>query len=309
MKNIVRKWSWVALLGLAACAQPKDSPARGEITITADESLQPVVDELCNAYHGVNPNTKFNVLYRPEQEAIATLLRDSARLAFSTRELNEEEQTVLNREKIKIRTQFIAIDGIALIVGRANQDTLITTAELNGIFQGQLSRWEQLKGANMTGPIVLVFDNNNSSNLNYMLRRFKVTDLSRIKIFTVKSNKQVIEYVRRNPTALGFIGVNWISDGDEPLTTELSRDLRVLGVADKPNPTTIKDYYQPFQQNLGLELYPLRRKVYILSREVHAGLGGGLMTYIARDVGGLLIEKKGLWPAIPYNREVYLQKR
>ncbi|WP_128548456.1 PstS family phosphate ABC transporter substrate-binding protein [Larkinella soli] len=299
----------LGLAGLAACSTPPDNPTRGQITLTADESLEPMVESLCRTYEGVYPNAKFNVVYKPEQEAISAMLRDSARMVFSTRELNEKEKAALERERIKFRTEPIATDGIALIIGRPNTDSLITMAELNSIFKGQLTRWEQLKGGNQRGPIVLVFDNNNSSNLNFMLRRFSLTDLSRIKIFTVKSNKEVIEYVRKNPTALGFIGVNWISDGDSPLAAELSKDLRVMGVSDQANPVSINEYYQPFQRNLGLETYPLRRKVYIISREAHSGLGSGLITYIARDVGGLLIEKSGLWPAIPYNREVVLEKK
>ncbi|GAB3329649.1 substrate-binding domain-containing protein [Larkinella ripae] len=294
---------------LMACSSPPpDNPSHGSINITADESLEPMVESIYKAYEGVYPNAKFNVAFKPEEEAIATMLRDSARLVFSTRELNDQEKSVFTREKIKYKSEFIATDGIALIVGRQNADSLITMSELNAIFQGQITRWEQLKNGNQTGPIVLVFDNNNSSNLNFVLKQFKVSDLSRIKIFTVNSNKQVIEYVRKNPVALGFIGVNWISDGDSPLAAELSKNLRVMGVSEKTNPASIGDFFQPFQKNLGLKTYPLRRNVYVISREAHSGLGSGLINYIIRDVGGLLIEKSGLWPAKPYNREVFLEK-
>lgn len=298
-----------AAIVLAACTgQPKDNPARGEITVAADESLQPLVEALCRAYSGVYTDAKFNRLYKPEQEAIRTLLRDSARIVFATRDLTEQEKTALSQQAVQTRTQHIATDGIALIINKGNTDSLITMPELNGIFTGEIKRWSQLKGGNQTGPIVLVFDNSNSSNLNYMLNRFSIKNLNQLKLFSVQSNKQVIEYVRKNPTAVGFIGVNWISDGDEPLSRELSQDLRVMGVSEKGSPAGIADYYQPFQRNLGLETYPLRRKIYIISREMHSGLGGGLMTYIARDVGSLVIEKTGLWPAIPYNREVYMKK-
>ncbi|MGA0559372.1 PstS family phosphate ABC transporter substrate-binding protein [Larkinella sp. VNQ87] len=309
MNTLLKVWMGFSLLSLVACSSPPpDNPTHGQIGVTADESLEPMVESIYKAYEGVYPNAKFNVTFKPEEEAIATMLRDSARLVFSTRELSEREKAVFAKEKIKYKSIFIAIDGIALIVGRQNPDSLITMPELDAIFQGQITRWEQLKRGTQTGPIVLVFDNSNSSNLNFVLNQFKVKDISRIKIFTAKSNKEVIEYVRKNPTALGFIGVNWISDGDSPLAAELSKNLRVLGVSEKANPASIEDYFQPFQKNLGLKTYPLRRNVYVISREAHAGLGSGLINYIIRDVGGLLIEKSGLWPAKPYIREVYLEK-
>lgn len=303
-----------ALIGLtalvAACTgnPQQDTPSKGAITIAADESFRPLVDQLTSAYSGIYPNVSFTVVYKPEQEAIAMMLRDSARLAFTTRPLQKQEQAVLDSRKIVGTSIRIATDGVALIIGRANTDSLITMNEIRGLFTGQIKRWEQLKGGNQTGPITLVFDNNNSSNLSYMLRTFDVKDVSGLRIFTTRSNREVVEYVRKNPTALGFIGVNWISDGDAPVSAELSRELRVMGVSDKANPTTRADYFQPFQRDLGLEYYPLRRGVYIVSREAHAGLGGGLINYISRDAGSLIIEKLGLWPAIPYNREVNLKK-
>ncbi|MBD2699748.1 substrate-binding domain-containing protein [Spirosoma sp. BT702] len=285
-----------------------DNPSQGEIVIAADESFQPLVFQLTQAYSGIYPNAHFKVVYKPEQEAINMLLQDSARLAFVTRKLKPTEQGVLNQRKIKGGAEKIATDGVALIVNKANTDSLITMSELQRIFTGQVKGWSQLKDGNQAGPITLVFDNNNSSNLAFVLNIFKVTEVKNLRIFTTRSNREVIEFVRKNPSALGFIGVNWISDSDEPLSVELARELRVMGVSEKQNPTKRDDYFQPFQEDLGMQRYPLRRPVYVLSRETHPGLGGGLVNYVARDAGSLIIRKLGLWPTVPYNREVNLVK-
>ncbi|MGF7216697.1 phosphate transport system substrate-binding protein [Spirosoma lacussanchae] len=296
------------LFGCTNEATKLDNPARGTITVAADESFRPLVTQLTSAYSGIYPDAHFKIVFRPEQEAINMMLRDSARIAFTTRTLKPNERGVLNQLKIKGSTTKIATDGVALIINRANTDSLITMNELQRLFLGQIKDWSQLKGGNQSSPITLVFDNNNSSNLASVLAKFNISDVSKLRIFTTRSNREVIDFVRKNPSALGFIGVNWISDGDEPLTAELSRDLRVVGVSDKPNPTQRSDYYQPFQEDLGMLRYPLRRPVYVLSREAHPGLGGGLINYVARDAGSLIIYKLGLWPTIPYNREINLKK-
>jgi phosphate transport system substrate-binding protein len=299
------------LAGLMSCGDgkpPMDNPSRGSIVIAADESFQPLVTQLTSAYAGIYPNVHFDVVFRPEQEAINMMLHDSARLVFTTRLLKPNERAVLDKRKIKGATEKIATDGVALIINKANTDSLITMAELQGIFSGQLKRWDQLKGGNQNNPITLVFDNNNSSNLEFVLNTFKIKDVKSIRIFTTRSNRQVIDFIRKNPSALGFIGVNWISDSDEPLSVELAQDLRVMGVSDKLNPTKRDDYFQPFQEDLGMQRYPLRRPVYILSRETHPGLGGGLINYIARDAGSLIIRKLGLWPRTPYDRIINLTK-
>jgi phosphate transport system substrate-binding protein len=285
-----------------------DNPARGTIVVAADESFQPLVTQLTSAYSGIYPDAHFKVVFKPEQEAINMMLKDSARLVFSTRVLNSSERAVLNQRKIKGATEKIATDGVALIVNKANTDSLITMNELRAIFSGQITQWQQLKNGNQNGPITLVFDNDNSSNLAFVLSTFAVKDVKSLRIFTTRSNQEVVAFVRKNPSAIGFIGVNWISDSDEPLSVELARDLRVMGVSDKANPSKRDDYFQPFQEDLGMQRYPLRRPVYILSRETHPGLGGGLINYIARDAGSLIIRKLGLWPRIPYDRVINLTK-
>jgi phosphate transport system substrate-binding protein len=286
---------------------PLDTPSRGSITIAADESFKPLVSQITSAYEGIYPNVHFNVVFRPEQEAINMMLRDSARLAFTTRKLSKNEKRALDQRKILGASIKIATDGVALIVNKANTDSLITMDALRGIFTGKIKNWSQL-ASNQLEPITLVFDNNNSSNLDFVLTTFGIKSVSGLRIFTTRSNREVIDFVRKNPSALGFIGVNWISDGDEPLTAELSADLRVMGVSAKSNPVGRADYFQPFQEDLGMQRYPLRRPVYILSREAHPGLGGGLINYLMRDAGSLIVYKVGLWPSVRYNREINLKK-
>ena len=293
--------------GFLSCKRADDSAFHGQVTIASDESLQPMVEQLCQAYQGIHPETSFKLLYCPEEQAASFVMQDSARLAFITRELTTNEQNIFKTKGIKYNPQFIAIDGVALLTSRVNVDSLMTLEELANIFKGETKKWSQLRYGVQNSDIVLVFDNANSSNLNFIMKKFGLTDVKGLNIFSAGSNKKVIEYVRQNPNALGFVGVNWISDGNSPLTAELSKGLRVMGVSDKNKPTK-QDYFQPFQQDLRFKNYPLSRKIYIINREMHAGLGSGMVNYIMRDVGSLIIEKCGLWPAKPFNREVIIKK-
>ncbi|CAG5071693.1 hypothetical protein DYBT9623_03684 [Dyadobacter sp. CECT 9623] len=297
----------IGVFALTKCSsgnESLDNPRQGTITIASDESFKPLVSALTNAYEGIYPNTHFEIDYKPEQEAIRQLLNDSARIIFATRQLNEKELEIIKRQKGSQKYQHIATDGLALVISKGNADSLITMSEIQAIMEGRIKDWSQLKGGNQKGLITLVFDNANASNLNYILEKFKVRDISKLRIISAGSNEKVIEDVRKDPLHLGFIGVNWISDGHSLASEELSKGIHVMGVAKKVNPDSLSDYIQPFQSGLEFKRYPLFRDLYIISREGYSGLGGGLMTYIARDVGGLIIQKMGLLPTIPYPREL-----
>ena len=284
-----------------------DNPRRGTITIAADESFKPLVDGLTRAYEGIYPDAHFNVDYKPEQQTVLQLLKDSARLVITTRELTSKESDIVKQQKGYVKHQHIAIDGLAVVVSKANSDSLMTLAELRAIFEGKIKNWSQLPGSNQTGLITLVFDDVNSSNLNFIRDKFGLKDIKNLRIVASGSNEKVIGDVRKNPLALGFIGVNWISDGHSLKSRELSEGLNVFGISKKDKPDSLSNYYQPFQAGLEFRNYPLSRDVYIISREEYSGLGGGLMTYIARDVGGLIIQKMGLIPTIRFPRQVEIK--
>jgi len=294
-------------LGLVGCGPSDgnlDNPRQGTITVASDESFKPLVNALTNAYEGIYPNTHFKLEYKPEQEAIRQLLNDSARIIFSTRQLSEKEVESIKKQKGSHKFQHIATDGLALVTSKANTDSLITMPEIKSILEGKITDWSQLKDGNQKGLITLVFDNVNASNLNFILNKFEIKDIQRLRIISAGSNEKVINDVRSNPQHLGFIGVSWISDGHSLASEELSKGINVMGVAQKANPDSLSNYIQPFQGGLEFKRYPLHRDLYIISREGYSGLGGGLMTYIARDVGGLIIQKMGLLPTVPYPREL-----
>lgn len=295
----------VAIIWNCSSSEQKlDNPVKGEITIAADESFKPVVDALTNAYEGIYPNTKFNVDYKPEQNAILQLLQDSARLVFATRKLNDKEKEIIKSQKGSLNTQHIATDGLALVVSKQNTDSLLKLSQVRGILKGEIKSWEQLNHGSIKGFITLVFDNVNASNLNFIIEKFGLKSIDSLRIIAVGSNEKVIDAIRENPKYLGFIGVNWISDGHSLRSEQLSKGIRVMGISESDNPESINEYIQPFQGGLEFKRYPLHRELYIISREGYSGLGGGLLTYIARDVGGLIIQKMGLLPTIPFPRQL-----
>ncbi len=311
MKNLVRVCVILCLGGSwwIACgpADTRDNPTRGSIRIASDEAFHPVIEALTEAYEGIYPNAHFDVEYLPEQKAILSLLQDSVRMVFVTRKLSAKEDEMLISQASTAKLHHIATDGIALITSVQNAGALITVGELEKIFKGQIRNWEQLAKGKGNGAISLVFDDANSSNLLYFSNRFGVTDFNNLKISVAGSHQKVVDYVKRNPGAIGFIGMSWISDGKELATRELADNLYVMGVGLQSPGDSATRFYYPYQQDLGDGKYPLARELYAITREAHSGLGGGLLTYIARDVGGLIIMKMGLVPYVPYQRDLILK--
>ena len=60
-----------------------------------------------------------------------------------------------------------------------------------------------MKNPNL-GEINVIFDNNKSGNIRYFKELFNIKDSLSKNFFAVNSNEEVINYVSRNPNALGI---------------------------------------------------------------------------------------------------------
>ena len=114
--------------------------------------------------------------------------------------------------------------------------------------------------------------------------------------FAVRSNEEVIKYVESNPSAMGIIGVSWISDEDDSSVKEFLTRIKVMALArhESDNPD---NFYKPYQAYISLKDYPLTRDIYMISREGRAGLGTGFVSFVAGDQGQRIIRLMGLLPA------------
>ncbi len=267
------------------CSKPEkpDLPNDGEITIAADESLKPIVEAQIMAYNAHYPKAILHVKYMPEQKAMAMMMNDSVDIAIGTREANDNERAYYATRKIDYLPAKMALDGVALITSPENPMERISLKELKEIFDGKTHT-----------DYKLVFDNSNSSNLNYMIQKLKITDIKKANIFAANGNKDVIDYIEKNPKAIGMIGGNWISDLDDSNSRTFISRVKVLGVSASDSPGE-NDYYKPTTESLKARKYPLERRVYLHTMH-HYGLAKAFIRFCCAQIGQLVVEKSGLIP-------------
>ncbi len=274
-----------------------DTPTSGTISIGIDETFAPILKSQVDTFQKLYPTAHLQAQYRPERDVIQAFLDDSVRLAVVSRELTAAEQARFKRLQLEPRAIRIGVDGVAIIVHPSNPDSLLTTAQLRGIFTGQLQQWSQVSPSNKRGEITAVFDNNNSSTARFVQDSITRGVALAKGIFASESNPALLDYVATHPNAVGVIGVNWISDRDDAGVQKLLRRVRVAGISSKATGNTPDDFIQPYQAYLAQKSYPLRRELYIISREARAGLGTGFASFVAGNKGQLIMLKSGLMPA------------
>ncbi|SET93969.1 PstS family phosphate ABC transporter substrate-binding protein [Hymenobacter actinosclerus] len=289
--------------GLAGCnggsksPGATDTPTSGAISIGVDETFAPIIKSEVDTFQKLYPGAQIRALYKPERDVMQAFMDDSVRLAVVSRQLTESEKASFKTLQIEPRAIRIGVDGVAIILHPSNPDSLLTTAQLRGIFTGQLKQWSQVSAGNKKGEITAVFDNNNSSTARFVQDSITRGTALAKGIFASESNPALLDYVASHPNAIGVIGVNWISDRDDKGVQKLLERVRVAGISPKAANNTPDDYVQPYQAYLAQKTYPLRRELYVISREARAGLGTGFASFVAGNKGQLIMLKSGLMPA------------
>lgn len=315
--------SILAVLLLAACSSNEnkvkmrtDTTTSGVARIVVDECLAPIIQQQVDVFEGTYPDATILPVYTSDREAYRLFNEDSIRLVIGTRELTAFEKQGVTDRRQRLRSQRLAVDGVALIVNKNNTDTMISVDLIKKIMTGEIRSWKELNPESKLGDIKVVFDSPNSSTARFIsdsitnkapfadhVSAISSDSVRAVDIMTVTPNQQVINYVEENKNALGVVGVNWISNPSD--TTGLSFNPRVNVMAISNDKLGEKGkYYKPYVAYLALNWYPLSRNVYIIITDVQGGLPSGFVKFAAGEKGQRIINKSGLFPATVPTRVV-----
>ncbi|HEX8329915.1 MAG TPA: substrate-binding domain-containing protein [Hymenobacter sp.] len=300
-------------LTVVACNGPgspgaQDTPTSGTVALSVDETFAPILQAQIDTFSKLYPNAHVKMTFQPEENVMLDLINDKVKVAVVSRELNAEEKADFVKQSIVPRTTHIGIDGLAIVLHRDNPDSLLTVAQLADIFTGKTATWDKISGKKGLANINVVFDANRSSTARYVRDSITRGTTLTPRVFAATSNPALLDYVATHPSAIGVVGVNWISDRDDPAAMKFMNKVRVASITARPNPKP-NDFIQPYQVYLAektpaqlaeypdLQNYPLRRNLYIISREARAGLGTGFASFVAGKNGQLIFQKSGLLPA------------
>lgn len=286
---------------------PTDTYSSGVIAIAADESFEPIIQEEIDVFEGLNPLAGIVPRYTTEVEAINLLLKDSVRLAIATRTLTEEEMNSFHSRKFYPQEIKLATDGLALIVNRQNQDSLMSVRDFRRILTGEAKDWKEVNLSSRLKGIQVVFDNKNSSTVRFSMDSIcNGKPLSIGNVSALNTNQQVIDYVARTPEAIGVIGVNWLSNRKDTTNLSFRDEIRVLAVSAEDVATSANSY-KPYQAYLYYGNYPLARPIYALLNDPRNGLPWGFTSFMTSDKGQRIILKSGLVPATQPVRIVHVK--
>lgn len=272
--------------------EKKDDILSGVLPVSVDETILPLFLEQKEVFESSYYNAKINILANPEVQAVNTLLKGEAHIAFMARELSQEEKEHFKKKSISGRIYPVAYDGVVLVTNTGSVDT---SMRVDAVI-------ELLKG-NKVKNVRLVFDNLNSSILRYFVERGKIEKVANTYVETLSSSEEVLTEVAKTIDKIGFISYNQYLSLKSSFT-EMDK-IRILSVLNEEGGRS--RYVLPSQANLSTDEYPLKRTIYVLNYQPNMGLGIGFSAFMTGDRGQRIVLKSGLLPATMPGREIIIR--
>lgn len=262
-----------------------DTPGRGKIYVSADESFKPIIDEQVKVYESNHPGTEIAVSYKPEAECLKDLMVDSVRMVILTRGFNEaEENFIIDSMKTSPRQMVVARDAVAVIVSPLAEDSLLTMGEIKEILTGKFKK-----------NLIPVFDGvKATSTVRFIVDSILKNDSLTPNAMAARTSEGVIDYVAKNPQSIGFIGVSWIGNKEDSAQMSFLKKVKMVHLESTDMPGK---YVLPYQVNIYLKRYPMVRDLVYILKERHRGLGTGFADFMGAVQGQLIFKRAYLMPA------------
>jgi phosphate transport system substrate-binding protein len=274
---------------LVSCGQgttntTQETPTSGTINISVDESFRPVIDSQIKVFESSFPHAVIIPHYKPEAQCLRDLTTDSTRMIIVTRGLSSsEEQFYVDSFHLTPAEGPLAYDAIAVIVNNKSKDSIFEIQDLKNMLNGTDTRLlPVMDGVSATSTVRYAIDS--------ILRGQPLGK----NVTAAKSSEEVINYVANNPRAVGFIGVSWIGDQDDPHQLNFLKKVNIAAVRCTSCLSTT--YVKPYQANIALKRYPLVRSLYYVLKENFRGVGNNFANFLQYERGQLIFSKAYLWP-------------
>lgn len=258
-----------------------DTPTSGTMNISVDETYQPVMEEELKVFSSTYPDAHITINYKSEAAAIKDFMEGKTKFIIVSRELSEAENEYCLSHSVVPSSLALAKDAVAVILNKDAKDTAFSTEQLQAIVAGTFSK-----------KYTVVFDNEGSSTLRFITDSIMGKTPLGKNLYAAKGNQQVIDYVMKNPEAIGFVGLSFVSDTMDSTAERFTTQLKIASIYND----SLQAFYQPYQANIALKQYPLARKMFYIKNETYQGLASGFANFLAYDKGQLILGHARLVP-------------
>ncbi|MCR8697014.1 MULTISPECIES: substrate-binding domain-containing protein [Campylobacter] len=134
-RSIIQKAGYIALYD----NEFSSLKPSGKVVVAGSSSITPLMEKLKESYKLVNPNATIEIQQSDSTTGINSAIEKIADIAMVSREFKDSEL------KSGLKTQILALDGLAIIVNKSNPIESLSKYSVKKIFTGEITDWDRVK--------------------------------------------------------------------------------------------------------------------------------------------------------------------
>lgn len=205
MKKYNLLWAFVAMFFvLTGCSSGKASHS-STIQVVGSSAMQPIVEMGAHEYRKENLEQKITVQGGGSGTGLSQV--QSGAVDIGNSDIFASQQKGIDEKKLK--DHKLAVIGVAPIVNKDVGVTNVTMTQLQKIFTGKYTNWQQLGGINQD---IVVIDRASGSGTRAIFDEGVLKNSKRMKAQEQDSNGSVQHMVADTPGAISYVSFPYLKD-------------------------------------------------------------------------------------------------
>lgn len=252
---------------------------QGRVTVRGSDSLVVLAQRWAELFMKEHPGVSIQVTGGGSGTGLAALINGTTDIAMSSRPLQESERQLLRRQRPEGPVELaVARDGITFYVNEANPVQALSLAQLAGIYQGDITRWQQVGGAE--APIV-VYSRESSSGTSAFVKETVLggQDFTE-RAQALPGTAAVVDAVAHEHHGIGYGGAAYV------------RGVKALNVRRQEGEAPVP----PTAEHIQDGTYPLSRTLYFYLPHEASGVTRDFLAWVLSLEGQQLVTQVGYFP-------------
>ena len=278
---------------LVGCSGNQDNTVTGDelsgsFNIIGSNTVTPLTSVWAEEFMNLHPKVNIAVSGPGSGAGIAALINGTTDICQASRTIKQQEIDQANANGVEPYEIQVATDALSVIVNPANPVSELTITQLSAIYTNQITNWREVGGND--APIVAIARDTNSGT--HVFFKEHVVQMAGLpaedksleygsKVLLLPSTEQGVSEIARNPNAIFYPGLGYVTSTVKPLAIKKTAD--TPGVL--PSVETALD-----------GSYPVARPLLYYTNEVPTGIIKSFIDYCLSTEGQAKVIEIGYVP-------------
>ena len=223
----------VTAIALTGCGNntAEEDGLSGSINIIGSNTVTPLSSVWAEEYMKTNPDVNIAVSGPGSGAGIAALINGTTDICQASRTIKQKEIDQAEANGVAPYEIQIATDALSVVVHLSNPVPELTIVQLSAIYTGKITNWKEV-GGNDTPIVVLSRDTNSGTHVFFkehvvQMKGLPTEDKSieyGSKVLLLPSTEEGVTEVAKNPNAIFYPGLGYVTDEVKPLAIKKTAD-------------------------------------------------------------------------------------